>query len=142
MLFRSYHYADLHGIGVDRTAATGTGYAAQYRQPNAEMYEHLETCPEELLLFFHHVPYSYRLKSGQTLLQYIYDSHFRGADEAEELKKDWESLRGRIDPQIFDEVEKRLTLQVQDAIEWRDVVNTYFYRKTGIPDEKGRKIYP
>jgi alpha-glucuronidase len=138
----TYHYADLHGIGVDRTAATGTGYAAQYRQPNAEMYEHLETCPEELLLFFHHVPYSYRLKSGQTLLQYIYDSHFRGADEAEELKKDWESLRGRIDPQIFDEVEKRLTLQVQDAIEWRDVVNTYFYRKTGIPDEKGRKIYP
>ncbi len=60
----TYHFADRDGIGVDRTVATGTGYTSQYHSPNAEMYESLESCPDELLLFFHHVPYSHRLKSG------------------------------------------------------------------------------
>ncbi len=138
----TYHYADLHGIGVDRTAATGTGYAAQYRAPNAEMFEHPETCPENLLLFFHHLPYDYQLKSGMTLLQSIYETHFRGAEEAKWLKEQWETLRGSIDPSIYEKVEQCFELQLKDAVEWRDVVNTYFYRKTGIPDAKGRLIYP
>ena len=77
----TYHYADLKGIGVDRTAATGTGYAGQYKSENSRMYENVETCPENLLLFFHHLPYSYILKSGQTILQYIYDTHFEGVEE-------------------------------------------------------------
>ena len=138
----TYHYADWKGIGVDRTVATGTGYAGQYRSTNAEMYEHAETCPEELLLFFHHLPYDYVLKSGQTILQYIYDTHFEGAKEVAEMQKEWDSLQSEVDPEIFAEVRNRFRLQMKDAVEWRDVVNTYFYRKTGIPDAKGRKIYP
>ncbi|HHV31642.1 MAG TPA: alpha-glucuronidase [Clostridiales bacterium] len=138
----TYHYADWKGIGVDRTVATGTGYAGQYKGRNAEMYEHMETCPENLLLFFHHVPYNYVLKSGLTLLQHIYNSHFQGVEEAAELQKTWDSLRGLVDETIFEEVQRRFELQMKNAVEWRDVVNTYFFRRTGIPDEKGRHIYP
>jgi alpha-glucuronidase len=137
----TYHYADLKGIGVDRTVATGTGYAGQYKSKNARMYEQVETCPENLLLFFHHMPYSHVLKSGLTIIQYIYDTHFQGVEEAADLQKKWDSLQNEIDPSIFKEVQRRFQLQMKDAIEWRDVVNTYFYRKTGIADEKGRKIY-
>lgn len=138
----TYHYADIHGIGVDRTAAAGTGYAAQYRPPNAQMYERPETCPENLLLFFHHVRYDYRLSSGLTLLQYIYDTHFRGVEQVRNLQREWESLQGRVDGAIYEEVSRRLKRQMENAVEWRDVVNTYFYRKTGIPDAQGRPIYP
>lgn len=138
----TYHYADWKGIGVDRTVATGTGYAGQYKGRNAEMYEHMETCPENLLLFFHHVPYNYVLKSGLTLLQHIYNSHFQGVEEAAELQKTWDSLWGLVDETIFEEVQRRFELQMKNAVEWRDVVNTYFFRRTGIPDEKGRHIYP
>ena len=106
------------------------------------MYEHVETCPENLLLFFHHMPYTHVLKSGLTILQHIYDTHFQGAEEADGLLKSWESLRDAVDPAVFEEVQRRFKLQLKDAVEWRDVVNTYFYRKTGIPDEKGRHIYP
>lgn len=138
----TYHYADIKGIGVDRTVATGTGYAGQYRSENAKIYEQVETCPENLLLFFHHMPYDYVLTSGLTILQHIYDTHFRGVEDVTELQNTWNSLQGKIHPVIFQEVQRRLALQMKDAIEWRDVVNTYFYRKTGIPDEKGRHIYP
>lgn len=138
----TYHRADLHGVGMNRTRRTGTGYTGQYSPSVSELYENRETCPEELLLFFHHVPYTYRLKSGATLLQYIYDTHFSGCREAEELKEEWLSLRGLVDGEIFEEVLRRMKLQTENAREWRDVVNTYFYRKTGIADERGRTIYP
>ena len=78
----TYHRADHKGIGVDRSDK-GTGYAQQYYEPNASVYNDPEKCPEELLLFFHHIPYTWKLKSGQTLIQYIYDSHFEGEAEAE-----------------------------------------------------------
>lgn len=137
----TYHYADIKGLGVDRTVATGTGYAGQYKPENAYMYENIETCPENLLLFFHHVPYNHVLKSGLTILQHIYDTHFVGADEAIALQNEWNTLQDLVDPVIFKEVQNRFELQVKDAEEWRDVVNTYFFRKTGIPDDKGRHIY-
>ncbi|MFS8631684.1 MAG: alpha-glucuronidase, partial [Bacillales bacterium] len=137
----TYHFADWQGIGVDRTVKTGTGYTAQYHEPNASMYESLETCPDELLLFFHHVPYTHRLKSGKTVIQHIYDTHFEGVEQAQWLKETWESLEGKIDKERFKDVLERLEIQVEHAKEWRDVINTYFYRKSGIDDEKGRKIY-
>lgn len=121
---------------------TGSGFTAQYFPPVEAIYENPKTCPEKLILFFHHLPYSWHLRDGRTLIQYIYDSHFEGYVEAEQLKRSWLSLNGHIDPEIFSEVLQRLNLQVQNAREWRDVVNTYFFRKTGIPDKKGRKIYP
>ncbi|NLM27225.1 MAG: alpha-glucuronidase [Clostridiaceae bacterium] len=136
----TYHRADCFGIGVDRTVK-GTGYTAQYHKRNADMYDNIESCPEELLLFFHRVPYNYRLKSGKTLIQHIYDTHFEGVEQVREFKSKWLSLKDLIDPERFEHVLDRLNTQIEDAIEWRDVVNTYFYRKSGIPDEKGRKIY-
>ncbi|MDY7221594.1 alpha-glucuronidase family glycosyl hydrolase [Halalkalibacterium halodurans] len=138
----TYHYADCHGIGVDRTVATGTGYTAQYFAENYELYEHLETCPDSLLLFFHHVPYTHKLKSGVTVIQHIYDTHFSGAEQAEQLLESWRSLEGKVDSERFQQVLERLEHQAEHAKEWRDVINTYFYRKSGIPDEKKRTIYP
>ncbi|MBP5222331.1 MAG: alpha-glucuronidase [Lachnospiraceae bacterium] len=136
----TYHRADHLGIGVDRSDK-GTGYAQQYHEPNASMYNSMESCPEELLLFFHHVPYTYRLKTGKTLIQHIYDSHFEGYDEAEGFAKAWERLDGKIRPETFRTVKERFGRQLVNAAEWRDQVNSYFYRKSGIADEKGRKIY-
>ena len=137
----TYHRADASGLGVDRSVKTGTGHAGRYFTPNSEMYENPETCPEELLLFFHYIPYQYRLRSDLTLIQHIYDSHFEGAQRAAKLVESWKGLRNRIDPQVFDRVLKRLQVQADHACEWRDVINAYFWRKSGIPDEKGRRIY-
>lgn len=136
----TYHRADHLGIGVDRSH-NGTGYALQYHEPNASMYDSMETCPEELLLFFHHVPYTYVLKSGKTLIQHIYDTHFEGVDEVEKMIAAWESLKEKIAPEVYDNVSERFGRQLTNAREWRDQVNSYFYRKSGIPDEKGRKIW-
>lgn len=140
-MWGTYHRADCHAIGVDRTVQNGTGYAGRYYPENADRYNHMETCPEELLLFFHRVPYDYRLKSGKTLLQHIYDTHFEGVEQAEQFKAQWMQLKGLVDDDRYEQVLARLEIQLRDAAEWRDVVNSYFFRKTGIPDEKGRTIY-
>lgn len=137
----TYHYADYKSIGVDRTKATGTGYAAEYAKPVADMYENLETCPEELLLFFHNVEYTYKLKTGKTVIQHIYDTHFEGVERSDGTIKDWENLKGKIDDKIFNTTLERFQIQKKDSREWRDVINTYFYRKTGIEDTGKRKIY-
>jgi alpha-glucuronidase len=106
------------------------------------MYERLDTCPDELLLFFHHVPYSHVLRSGKTVIQHIYDTHFEGAEEAARLVERWRSLKGLVDDERFAQVESRLQEQAEHAKEWRDVINTYFYRKSGVPDARGRLIHP
>jgi alpha-glucuronidase len=137
----TYHFADRDGIGVDRTAATGTGFTSQYEPDRAALYEDITRCPDELLLFFHHVPYRHRLKSGKTVIQHIYDSHFDGAAGARRLLGTWLSLEGHIDPVPFSQVRARLEAQVANAEQWRDTINTYFFRKSGIPDEHGRTIY-
>jgi alpha-glucuronidase len=137
----TYHRADHLGIGVDRSVASGTGYAGRYNSPVSAMYETPGSCPEELLLFFHHILYNYKLKTGKTLIQHIYDTHFEGAEEAATLVEKWESLRSLIPSGCFERVLKRLKEQSIHSCEWRDVVNTYFYRKSGIADERNRKIY-
>ncbi|HKL98668.1 MAG TPA: alpha-glucuronidase family glycosyl hydrolase [Mobilitalea sp.] len=136
----TYHRADRDGMGVDRTI-NGTGYATQYNEPNASMYENRETCPEELLLFFHYIRYDYVLKSGKTLIQHIYDTHFEGVQDVEQMIKSWKSLKGRMPEDIYQRVHDRLIIQLESAEEWRDRVNTYFYRKAGVDDSKHRKIY-
>ncbi|MDD3612256.1 MAG: alpha-glucuronidase [Clostridiales bacterium] len=137
----TYHRADFKAIGVDRTVAKGTGFTRQYRKDNYLMFENIETCPEELILFFHRLPYTYRLKSGKTIIQHIYDTHFEGVDQAIRLKEQWEKLNGMIDEKRFSHVLDRLKQQIDHAKEWRDVINSYFYRKTGICDIHSRKIY-
>jgi alpha-glucuronidase len=137
----TYHYADWRGFGVDRTIASGTGYTAQYHEPVASMYENIDTCPEELLLFFHHVPYTYELKSGKTVVQHIYDTHFEGTHKVEEFAEKWSDLKHKVSEDAFNLVSEKFKIQLKDSKEWRDVVNTYFYRRTGIKDAHGRKIY-
>ncbi|QJD87377.1 alpha-glucuronidase family glycosyl hydrolase [Cohnella herbarum] len=137
----TYHYADRYGIGVDRTVRSGTGYAGQYHSPQSDLYESPERCPDELLLFFHHVSYTHVLKSGKTVIQHIYDSHFNGADQAVDLVAQWDSIKEKIDEGIYLQVRERLLHQAEHAGEWRDIVNTYFYRKSGIADDYDRLIY-
>ncbi len=136
----TYHRADHLGLGVDRTDK-GTGYAQQYYPENAQMYNDPKTCPENLLLFFHHIPYTWKLKSGQSLIQYIYDVHFEGYSKAQELLESWKSFEGKVPERTYNCVMHRFELQVNNAHEWCDQVNSYFYRKSGIPDEKNRPIY-
>lgn len=136
----TYHRADRNGLGVDRTRK-GTGYTTQYNEPNASMYDNIETCPEELLLFFHYIRYDYMLKSGKTLMQHIYDTHFEGVEEVEGMLKAWEGLKDLLPEDVYDRVLKRFNMQLNNAVEWRDRINTYFYRKSGIDDEKHRRIY-
>lgn len=137
----TYHFADCHGIGVDRTKASGTGYAAQYKGINYATYESVESCPDELLLFFHHVPYTHVLHSGKTVIQHIYDTHFEGVERAEQLQARWASLEGSVDELLHKQVADRFAEQAAHAKEWRDMINTYFYRKSGIADQLGRRIY-
>ena len=137
----TYHRADCKGIGIDRTLENGTGYSGQYNEPLKSQYNNLETCPDELLLFFHHVPYTHVLKSGKTVIQHIYDTHFEGFEAVEEFIDKWKELQDIVDKKVYEQVIERLKVQLDSAREWRDQVNTYFYRMSGIEDEKGRKIY-
>ncbi len=136
----TYHRADRNGVGVDRTV-NGTGYATQYNEPNASMYESLETCPQELLLFFHYVNYDYVLNSGKTLIQHIYDTHFEGVDEVENMIRGLQTLQDILPQDVYLRLSERFELQLESAVEWRDRINTYFYRKSGVDDDKHRKIY-
>jgi alpha-glucuronidase len=133
-----WHRADHDGVGMDRTVATGTGFIGQYPPEIAKIYESLPDCPDNLLLFFHHVPYTQRLHSGETVIQSIYDSHYAGAAQAAEFVRAWDSLKGKIDPAIFDAMRARLVYQAGHAIVWRDAIVQYFLKLSGIPDDKGR----
>ncbi len=133
-----WHRADHQGVGMDRTVATGTGFIGQYRPQIARIFENLTTCPDDLLLFFHHVPYTYKLHSGKTVIQSIYDSHYEGAEAVDEYVRDWQSLKPHIDEQRYAEVFDQLKYQSGQAVVWRDAVTTWFLRESGIPDQKGR----
>jgi len=133
-----WHRDDAKGIGMDRTVATGTGFVGQYPPEIARMYEPVATNPDNLLLFFHHVPWTYKLHSGKTVIQYVYDSHYKGAQEAAELGAEWATLEGKIDPALFADESARLKYQACHAIVWRDAIVQYFLKESGIADDKGR----
>ena len=137
----TYHFADRDGIGVDRTRATGSGYTGQYHEPWASIYESVETCPEELLLFFHHVRWDHRLRDGRTLAQHIYDTHFEGAEAAGAMREIWRSVADLVDEPTHRRVSDRLDEQCRSAAEWRDQLTTYVWRHSGIPDRAGRPLY-
>ena len=133
-----WHKADDKGIGMDRTSATGTGYISQYSTPVAAMFESLATCPDELLLFMHHVPYTHVLKNGDTVIQRIYDTHYQGASDAARFVTRWQALQGLIDSERYDAVLAKLEFQAGHAIVWRDAVVSWFLKSSGIADAKGR----
>jgi alpha-glucuronidase len=133
-----WHRANETGVGMNRTVASGTGFIGQYRPPVARMFESLETCPDDLLLFMHHVPYTHVLHSGKTVIQHFYDEHYEGADAAARLVDQWKTLAGRIDDQRYHEVLQRLEYQAGHAQVWRDSICNWFMRRSGVPDDQGR----
>ena len=137
-LWGTYHKANRDAVGIDRTAK-GTGYLLQYPEWMQQKYENPETCPDLYLLFYHRLPYSFRMKDGRTLIQRIYDDHFEGYDETERMA-------GVIRSLPFPEPDRgiileRMALQLANAKEWRDVINTFFRRLSGADDAYGRMIY-
>lgn len=120
-----YHRADERGLGFDRTS-TGSNTVSQYHRAVRKRFENLATCPEEVLLWFHHVPWDHRMKSGRTLWNELALRYQRGVDWVRSTRKDWDSLAGVIDPARHAEVAGKLAIQERDAIWWRDACLTYF----------------
>ncbi|KAL4938327.1 hypothetical protein BDV06DRAFT_231929 [Aspergillus oleicola] len=129
---------DADSIGMDRTVWNGTGNAGQYPQDVYDMYEKIETTPDNLLLWFHHVPYTHVLKSGKTVIQHFYDAHYRGSAVAQTFVSLWESLKDKIDVERYEHVLSRLIYQAGHSLVWRDSINTFYLNKSSIPDEAGR----
>jgi alpha-glucuronidase len=137
-LWGTYHKANRDAVGIDRTAK-GTGYLLQYPESLQQKYGDPETCPDLYLLFYHRLPYSFRMKDGRTLIQRIYDDHFEGFAETEAMAKALESLPfPDSDREI---ISSRMSRQLHNAKEWCDIINTFFRRLSGVDDACGRMIY-
>jgi len=108
------------GIGVDRTKATGNGMVDNYSSELAALFENRETCPEEYILFFHHLPWEYTMKSGMTLIQSLFYNHYRGLRQVRRFINNWELLNGSVsmDAEIHDHVLAKLNHQYTDADRW------------------------
>ena len=133
-----WHRADEKGVGMDRTVATGTGYIGQYSPEVAKVYESVASTPDDLLLFMHHVPYTHRLRSGKTVIQFIYDSHYDGAESVHDWVRRWKAIEGRMDGERYAAILKQLEYQAGQAVVWRDAVARWFRRTSGIADARGR----
>lgn len=120
-----YHKADSVGIGFNRSSS-GTNATAQYREPYHTLYNNIATCPEMYLLWFHHVPWDYRMRSGRTLWEELQYHYQQGVDEVDDFLRIWKEARPYIDPQRWQEVDDLLHFQQQDAREWQRVCTGYF----------------
>lgn len=127
-----YHNASKEGIGFDRTTS-GSNAVSQYCSPLSETYNNLETCPEELLLWFHHVPWDHGMKNGRTLwdeLSYRYDG---GVQQVRDFQKLWDRMEPYVDSERFSQVQSRLRIQSRDAVWWKDACLLYFQTFSGMP---------
>ncbi|HEY4656760.1 MAG TPA: alpha-glucuronidase family glycosyl hydrolase [Cyclobacteriaceae bacterium] len=131
-----YHRADSVGIGFDRTAS-GSNAAGQYFPPVEKMFGSLEQCPEKYLLWFHHVPWDYKLKSGKTLWNALCDTYYSGVDSVRWLQRTWNKLEGKIDPERFNHVKMLLTIQEKEAVLWRNSCVLYFQTFSHRPIPEG-----
>ena len=120
-----YHKANNDSIGFDRTH-TGSNATAQYREPYCTLYDNINTCPERYLLWFHRVPWTYRLKSGRTVYEEMQYRYTRGVNEVEDFIRVWNEAKPYIDDQRWQEVDARLQHQLENAKEWRKVCLDYF----------------
>ncbi|MZD06866.1 glycoside hydrolase, partial [Streptomyces sp. SID5785] len=111
------------------------GYTDLYAPENRDTYESLENCPEDLLLFLHHVPYTHRLDSGKTVIQHIYDTHFAGAARVDGMRADWDALKRRVDRRRLGEVSRLFGEQSARAAEWRDTLVAYWFELSRIRDD-------
>ncbi|SOE20886.1 alpha-glucuronidase [Spirosomataceae bacterium TFI 002] len=120
-----YHKADKNGIGFDRTPS-GSNATAQYAPEVAATFNNLDTCPEELLLWFHHVPWDYKLKNGQTLWNGMALKYQEGVNQVKEMKRTWENNEKHVSPEVYKEVSMLLEIQLKEAIWWKDASLLYF----------------
>ena len=127
-----YHKADQEGIGFDRTRG-GSGNVDQYNEPLASRFNSLETCPENLILWFHHVPWEHKMSSGRTLWEEICLHYDTGISQVEQFRSVWEGLKPYVSPILYEEVATKLLIQRNDAEWWRDACVGYFQKVNGLP---------
>ncbi|HEU4930557.1 MAG TPA: hypothetical protein VFT48_00680, partial [Pyrinomonadaceae bacterium] len=120
-----YHKADAFGIGFDRTK-TGSNTVSQYHPPVRRQFSNLQHCPEKLLLWFHHVSWDHKMKSGRTLWDELALHYQHGVDWVRATRATWTTLAGAIDEERYSEITKKLEIQERDAIWWRDACLLYF----------------
>lgn len=133
---KDYHKADETGIGVDRTSK-GSNVVNQYAKPLAEILENLNTSPQKDLLWFHHLPWDYKMPSGKILWDELVAYYYKGVDEVRGMRKLWDSMEGKIDAERFNHVKQLLKVQEDEAIWWRDGCVLYFqtFSKRPIPSQ-------
>lgn len=127
-----YHRADEQGIGFDRTES-GSNAVSQYKTPVRDKFSSLESCPDELLLWFHHLDWNYRMRSGKILWDELCYRYYGGADEVTRVRELWNNLQGKIDDAIFAHVKQMLSIQEKEAVWWRNACVLYFQTFSGLP---------
>ena len=127
-----YHKADSEGVGFDRTRS-GSGNVDQYHEPLASMYNSIETCPEELLLWFHHAPWTHKMASGRTLWDEICLHYDRGIQTVRGYVEVWNEMKPYVDAERWEAVRAKLEIQESDARWWRDACVQYFGEFSGLP---------
>ena len=134
----TYNRADRNAVGIDRSE-NGTGYVTQYPPDLQALYASPAACPDNLLLFFHRLPYDFRMRDGRALIQRLYDDHFEGCEQVQAMAEELAKLD--LPEPDRQECRDRMEAQTRNAREWRDILNTFFHRLSGVPDAQGRKIY-
>lgn len=133
----NYHYANRYSIGYNRK-----NFIKQYNIYNIKKFSDINKCPNELILFFHNLSYNFYLrKYKKILIHYIYDSHFNGVKNIYNWIKLLNKIKFLIKKEIYLNIKKNIFIQYNHACNWRDRINTYFFRKTCIKDNFNRKIY-
>lgn len=129
-----FHRADSIGIGFDRTSS-GSNALAQYAQPWQEKWGSLKTTGDKWLLWFHHIPWGYKMDSGQTFWDNLCLAYQGGVDSVNNMRQLWKSVSGQIDPYRFQQVEMLLDIQYKEAEWWRDACLSYFktFSKKDLP---------
>jgi alpha-glucuronidase len=131
-----FHKADSVGIGFDRTEK-GTNYLSQYAPEVKKVYENIDTCPEEYLLWFHHVPWNHTMKSGRNLWDEMCYRYYAGVDSVRLMQKQWNSLEKLVDKQRFNQVKMLLAVQEKEAVWWRNSCLLYFQTFSKMPIPAG-----
>lgn len=127
-----YHRADDNGIGFDRSH-TGSHATAQYPDSLCRLYDDPSTCPEQYLLWFHHLPWNHRMKSGRTLWDELCHRYDSGVQQVREFQKTWDKVESLIDAERFRDVQSRLKTQLRDAVWWKDACLLYFQEFSKLP---------
>ena len=137
-----YHKADSVGLGFDRTI-NGSNAVSQYASPLKEQFNDVNQCPEKYLLWFHHVPWDYRMKDGKTLWDELCYTYDKGVQEVREYQRIWDKSEPFVDAQRFTEVQSKLRIQARDAVWWKDACLLYFqtFSKRPIPYDIERPVH-